>query len=338
MKVQKIQFQKIVLLGALAFLVTVPQNIYAERVTGGGYSVEQIITPIQGALSGNSFVVQQASQIFRDPLLGGGYSLIGFSGSSSQAVVTPPVVTPPVTSSGGTLGGGFYILPPGVTGQIPATTTPTNPTSTSSLVNPVVPFGVTLSDTVSTCSTRTTFSGPIDVGVTTNKSLDVTRLEIFLNTYENEKLPVNGIYEARDVAAVKRWQLKYKTFILDPMQLKNPTGTIYTLSMRQIESQTTKACGEAITITACPLFRASVSYGNRGEEVRKVQQFLNVVQGEKLPLSGVFGPLTRDAVKRFQKSRKIYVATFIPFSFATGNWFTTTRIKANETIGCDILK
>lgn len=346
MKVQKIQFQRIALLGALAFLVTVPQNLYAERVSGGGYTVEQIIAPIQGAISGNGFTLQQSSQISNGAVGGGGYTTAGFSGSSGAVATTPTVTTPttPVASSGGTNGGGFYVLPPSVTGQIPATTTPTNPnqnpgqTSTSSPTIPVTPEGITLSDTISTCPARITFSGPIDVGVTTNKSLDVRRLEIFLNTYENEKLPVNGIYEARDIAAVKRWQLKYKTFILDPMQLKNPTGTIYTLSMRQIERQTTKACGEAITVTACPLFRTSVSYGNRGEEVRKVQQFLNVVQGEKLPLSGVFGPLTRDAVKRFQRSRKIYVATFIPFSYATGNWFTTTRIKANETIGCDILK
>lgn len=340
MKVQKIQLQKIVLLGVIALTMTESQSLYAERVGGGGYSVEQIIAPIQGAVSGNGFTVQQSSQVSGGILSGGGYSLTGFSASNSQVVVSTPAGTPVVTSSGGTNGGGFYILPPSVTGQgtastsFPAILVP-NPTSTSS---PFIKGEVTLSDVVSTCQQRITFSGPIDIGVTTNKPLDIKRLELFLNVYENEKLPINGIYEARDIAAVKRWQVKYKTFILDPMQLKNPTGTVYTLSMRQIERQTTKACGEAITVTACPLFRSSVSYGDRGGDVKKVQQFLNVVQGETLPLSGVFGPRTRDAVKRFQKSYKIYVATFIPFSYATGNWFTTTRIKANETIGCDILK
>jgi peptidoglycan hydrolase-like protein with peptidoglycan-binding domain len=158
-----------------------------------------------------------------------------------------------------------------------------------------------------------------------------------LNEYEGAKLAINGVYEARDVEAVKRWQKKYRSYILDPMRLKEPTGTIYTLSMRQIERQTTASCGEPVIVTACPFFRANVKYGNRGEEVKKVQQFLNIVQGERLPLSGVFGPLTRDAVKRFQRSNRIYVATFIPISIATGNWYTTTRQKANETIGCDIL-
>ena len=74
----------------------------------------------------------------------------------------------------------------------------------------------------STCASRVTFSAPIDYGVDTNLVEDVKKLEIFLNTYEHENLVVNGIYEKQDVDAVKRWQAKYKSFILDPMKLKKP--------------------------------------------------------------------------------------------------------------------
>lgn len=325
----------IALAGALFFLAGA-QLLYAERVIGNGYSVEQIISPIQGSISGNGYTVLQSGQLFGGLNQGGGLNLITSYGGGASA--TPPV-TPPVTppsSGGGSNGGGFYILPPSVTG-VPVASTTQNPVVVGSS-SPPINDSTILTGNGSTCSTRVTFSGPIDVSSPANNKQDVAKLEVFLNTYEGEKLPVNGVYESQDVEAVKRWQLKYKSFILDPMRLKNPTGTVYTLSMRQIERQTTRYCGEPVVVTACPFFRTNVSYGDRGEAVKKVQQFLNVVQGEKLPLTGVFGPLTKNAVKRFQKSRRIYVATFIPISFATGNWFTTTRIKANETIGCDILK
>ncbi len=313
--------KEIIVISFLLILSSPP--LFAETVSGGGYVVQQIIAPIQGALSGGGYVLQQNAQTNGGVASGGGYTVYGAFGTGTSIVI-PSVVTPP-SSGGGSNGGGFYILPAWFTG---AGTT----TASSTIPNTI------LTGNGSTCSTRITFSAPIDVGLSTNVKSDVKKLEIFLNTYENEKLPVNGVYEPRDVAAVKRWQLKYRTFILDPMRLKQPTGTIYTLSQRQIERQTTRYCGEPIVVTACPFFKQNVSYGDRGTEVKKAQQFLNIVQGEKLPLSGVFGPLTREAVKRFQRVHKIYVATFIPFSFATGNWYTTTRIKANETIGCDILR
>jgi Putative peptidoglycan binding domain len=315
----------------------VTQIALGETVTGNGYSVQQTFTPVEGALVGNGYQVNQTAQP-----LSGLFSVTGFilsSGqklsSTSSVVVTPPVippVVPPPSSGGGSNGGGFYVLPPSVTGDYPATTT----IGTTTPARPPVKQGSVITDNGSSCSTRIIFSSPID-SVLVNVSDDVKKLERFLNEYEGANLPVNGIYEKRDIDAVKKWQLKYRSAILDPMRLKEPTGTIYTLSMRQIERQTTVPCGVPVVINACPFFKANVRYGNRGEEVRKVQQFLNIVQGERLPLSGVFGPLTRDAVKRFQKSNRIYVATFIPFNIATGNWFTTTRTKANETIGCDVL-
>ncbi len=301
---------------------------YAETVSGGGYIIEQIISPVQGVLSGNGYVVQSGGQVVSGLVTGGGYNLFSVFGTSTQ-VVTPP--SPPSGGGGSSFsgGGGYFVFPP----QIASTTPPSN-ASTTSLPSSEVPVTI---PGKSTCSTRVVFGRAIDIGVD-NDVEDVKKLERFLNEYENEKLSINGVYESKDIEAVKRWQQKYRSFILDPMRLKNPTGTIYTLSQRQIERQTTKVCGEPIMVLSCPFFRTNVSYGSRGEAVKNVQQFLNVVQGERLPLSGVFGPLTKDAVKRFQKSRKIYVTTYVPISIATGNWYTTTRIKANETIGCDILK
>lgn len=321
------------------FLLTVAMiscgtgSLLGETVSGNGYIVQQVIAPVNGALLGNGYQLNQVAQPLSGLFSVSGFTLssgLGFSTSSTNS--TPSTPTPTPTPTGGSNGGGFYVLPPEVTGNWPASSTP----SVSSSTQPNNP-GTIITSNGSSCSARILITSPIDTTLENNKE-DVKRLEIFLNTYEGEKLPVNGIYERQDVEAVKRWQLKYKSYILDPMRLRQPTGTVYTLSIRQIERQTTASCGQAILVSACPFFKTNTRYGDRGEEVRKVQQFLNIVQGEKLPLSGVFGPLTKEAVKRFQKSRRIYVATFIPISIATGNWYVTTRTKANETIGCDILK
>jgi peptidoglycan hydrolase-like protein with peptidoglycan-binding domain len=310
---------------ALCFLFISTTFLHAQTVSGNGYTLEQSFGALSGTLSGNGYSLTQSAQP-----LSGLFSVAQFnlssalqSFSSTTTTVSSSTPSTPV-SSGGSNGGGFYVLPPSVTGDYTSTTS-----SVISSSSPII--------SVSTCKTRVTFTAPIDITLSNNKS-DVEKLERFLNEYENEKLPINGVYELRDVEAVKRWQEKYKNLILDPMRLKEPTGTVYTLSQRQIERQTTLPCGEKVVVNACPFFRTNLRFGDRGEDVRKVQQFLNIVQGERLPLSGVFGPLTRDAVRRFQRSNRVYVSTFIPISIATGNWYTTTRIKANETIGCDILR
>lgn len=331
---------------AIFLLVMTDSDLHAETVTGGGYTVQQVIAPIQGALSGNGYVLQQSSQVPGSKETGGGYVVTSVFGSGTVAVITPPPPSPspyvPQVS-----GGGFFIfidpygyrIPP--TPIAPSSTPqvePTNPTSTSHVVIVGTSTVPTVVDSGSTCKSRITFTRAIDIGSKDNLKEDVEKLEIFLNTYEGENLPVNGIYEGRDIAAVKRWQMKYRSYVLDPMLLKNPTGTIYTLSQRQIERQTTKPCGEPVVVTACPYFKEYSYYGQRGPTVRKIQQFLNVVRGENLPLSGVYGPLTRAATKRFQQAYRKDVFNILKLSFISGNWNEATRVKANQAIGCDIIK
>lgn len=313
-------------------------HVFAETVLGGGYSIEQVIAPLQGALTAGGYTVQQSSQANGGVTSGGGYTVSGVFGSSTSTpspsptpTTTPsptPSPTPVIVSggggffSGGGSGGssGYYVFP----------------TASSSGMTTTINGQVTF--TGSTCASRVTFSAPIDVGVDTNVKEDVMKLETFLNTYEHENLAVNGIYEKQDIEAVKRWQKKYRSFILNPMKLKNPTGTVYTLSQRQIERQTTAVCGLPVVVTACPYFKEYAFYGDTGDTVKKVQMFLNVVQGEKLPVSGVFGPLTRAAVKRFQLAYKKDFFTMLKSVFVSGNWNEETQIKANKAIGCDVIQ
>ncbi len=320
----RLYFKKI---GITLLLSVFPISLFAETVVGGGYTVQQVIAPITGNLSGNGFVLEGAAQPSGGLESGGGYIISGvFGRGTTTSTTTPPPPTPTPSYSGSVVrGGGYFIFP--------------TQTSTGTVVVPSASGTPTITTPVgSTCSSRVTFSAPIDYGLTTNVVEDVKKLERFLNTYENEKLPVNGIYEKRDVDAVKRWQKKYKTFILDPMQLRQPTGTVYTLSQRQIERQTTKACGEPVVVTACPYFKEYVSYGDRGANVKKIQLFLNIVRGEKLPVSGVYGPLTKAATKRFQQAYRKDVFNILKLSFISGNWNEATRVKANQAIGCDIIK
>ncbi len=303
--------------------------LFAETVTGGGYTVQQSIAPLQGAMTGNGYSLQGTTQYYGGLETGGSYVVTGGLPTSS---------TTSTSSSGGGSGGGgggggggstisgggyFIFISPQATGTVIVTAT-----GTQQEAHP----------TGSTCTTRITFSGPIDIGLTTNNKEDVKKLQTFLNVYEGESLVVDGVYKQVDVSAVKRWQKKYKSYILDPMRLKSPTGTVYTLSQRQIERQTTKACGEPIKVTACPYFKKYAWAGDRGDEVKKIQLFLVIVRGEKIPVSGVYGPLTKAAVKRFQQAYKKDIYNILKLSFISGNWNEATRMKANQAIGCDILK
>jgi hypothetical protein len=312
--------------------------VFAETVSGGGYVVEQIIAPIQGNLTGNGYVLQQSSQVNGGLTTGASYTVAGVFGAtgtpSSPSPTPTPTPTPSPTPTPITIsGGGGFVYGGGTGGSNGYFVFPT-----ASSTSVVTTASGTTSFVGSTCASRVTFSAPIDFGLATNVVEDVKKLETFLNVYEHEKLIVNGIYEKKDVDAVKRWQAKYKTFILDPMKLKKPTGTVYALSQRQIERQTTASCGVPIVVTACPYFKEYAFYGDRGEPVKKVQLFLNVVQGEKLPVSGVFGPLTRSAVKRFQLSYKKDFFSRLRAVFISGNWNEETQIKANKAIGCDTVK
>lgn len=309
-------------LPALLFFVGLTGCVSAETVSGNGYNVQQVVTPMQGGVSGNGYTVQQAGQVIGGDISGGGSIIQSVFGFFS----TPTTPTPPPVSYGGGGSGWYYVIPT-------ATTSTTTITATSTPVRP----DTILTTNGSTCSSRIALSGPVDVKLVNNKE-DVKKLETFLNTYEGEKLKVDGIYGKADIAAVKRWQQKYRKQILTPMKLRNPTGTVYTASMRQIERQTTARCGQAIIVHTCPFFTTYTKYGDTGAEVKKVQQFLNIVQGEKLPVSGKYGPATRAAVLRFQRMYKKDIRSIVTLSFRSGNWNVSTRTKANEVIGCDKLK
>jgi peptidoglycan hydrolase-like protein with peptidoglycan-binding domain len=76
----------------------------------------------------------------------------------------------------------------------------------------------------------------------------------------------------------------------------------------------------------------------QNDNVAKLQQFLNAYEGETLPVTGYFGPLTLAAVKRFQvKYWEEILEPWIPYGLshakaATGYVYKTTQRKINMIV------
>ncbi len=68
---------------------------------------------------------------------------------------------------------------------------------------------------------------------------------------------------------------------------------------------------------------------NNAAEVKLLQQFLNTHVGTNLPISGVFGPLTHNAVKKFQELHKAEVLTPWGLNAPTGFVYLTTQRWVN---------
>ena len=67
-----------------------------------------------------------------------------------------------------------------------------------------------------------------------NDEFEVRKLEAFLNTYEGESLPMNGVYDKRDELAVKRFQEKYRADVLTPWGMNKPSGFVYKTTLDKI--------------------------------------------------------------------------------------------------------
>lgn len=67
-----------------------------------------------------------------------------------------------------------------------------------------------------------------------NESVEVTKLQRFLNRNQGESLTETGVYTQVDEAAVRRFQVKYRHDVLDPWGYPNPTGYVYKTTREKI--------------------------------------------------------------------------------------------------------
>jgi uncharacterized delta-60 repeat protein len=73
---------------------------------------------------------------------------------------------------------------------------------------------------------------------------------------------------------------------------------------------------------------------NNVDEVKLWQAFLNKYNNESLPITGYYGPLTSNAIKRFQLKYKDEILTPWNLTNPTGYTYKTTRAKGNSLLGC----
>lgn len=107
----------------------------------------------------------------------------------------------------------------------------------------------------------------------------------------------------------------------------------------QPEPETEEPQGEILGVSTCePLLETYIKLGadNDVQDVKDLQQFLNTYMGEELVVDGIYGPLTYEAVKRFQEFERIEVLDPWGLEAPTGYVYITTQIRINN-IDCEIL-
>lgn len=165
----------------------------------------------------------------------------------------------------------------------------------------------------------------------TNDTVIVKKIQTYLNTYEKESLVVDGVYKNEDVAAVKRFQEKYKDQILGPWGFSKATGIVAVTTAAKINSTT---CAQAV---ACPYFTTVTKWGESNIDVPRIKSFLNIVLGTNLDTESlVYDQKTTNAVKSFQTKYSAFILQPWNLKQATGWWYQTTMRQANKFMGCAV--
>jgi peptidoglycan hydrolase-like protein with peptidoglycan-binding domain len=76
-----------------------------------------------------------------------------------------------------------------------------------------------------------------------------------------------------------------------------------------VETPTTAPSKNADLIARLNKISGTLKNGSKGDNVKAIQEALNIVAAAKLPTNGTFGDQTEAAVKKFQTSAKISPAT-----------------------------
>ncbi len=91
------------------------------------------------------------------------------------------------------------------------------------------------------------------------------------------------------------------------------------------------------TIKNCPAFTKNVTRNaklNSPDEIKLWQAFLNKEMNVKIPVIGVYGPMTTAVVKNFQNKYKTEILAPGGLKYPTGTIYGYTRAKANKILGC----
>lgn len=138
---------------------------------------------------------------------------IGTGTVSSTATATPTAAASSSTSNGNRRG-----VPVAFVSR-PAVVVPETPRTGTGLGLYVSPIDGTLK----ACPAMT---ANLSRGARTNTAADVKLWQAILNKDLGLKIPINGTFGPMTLAATKSFQQKYRSVILDPQGIKNPTGSV----------------------------------------------------------------------------------------------------------------
>ena len=183
--------------------------------------------------------------------------------------------------------------------------------------------------TLGTCSPL--LSENISLG-TVEDEVEVNKLINFLNTQENENLELDGTFDNDDYEAIKRFQQKYDSSVLDVWGLNNPTGYVGRTTRLKINALN---CAQTTNLT-CPAFTQyhSRSNPNNGTEVGRLQKLLTDLDFYNGPINNQYDNNTIEAVTTFQET--FYQTMLSPWNLTsgTGYKYKTTNKFLNELYGC----
>jgi DNA-binding beta-propeller fold protein YncE len=257
------------------------------------------------------------------PYTGSGNVICAITVTSSGTVTA--TVTDRAGNTDTTFSQAYTISRPSSGGSVPKTppvVTPVTPPVTAPITPQIPPTAPKDENTQCTLITSTLIfpSRP-------NNAQDVNTIITFLNTYENEKLALDGTYDQDDIAAINRFQNKYRAEILSPWGGTTPTGIVgnYTRAKMSVMQ-----CAQ---FAGCPYFTENARLGATGGDVKKIQNFLNVLLGKNLQEAS-FTPVVASAVREYQSIYRESVLRPLGLTTPTGNWFQFSRQTANKLMGC----
>jgi len=170
-----------------------------------------------------------------------------------------------------------------------------------------------------------------NLGVNSNDEDEIERLQEFLNDVEDEDLNESGVFDRDTERAVKRFQEKYKTQVLDIWGLEEATGFVGITTRLKMNFLIQAGA------TTCPVFKEynSVRQNARTDEVRETQRLLKELGFFSGSTDGFFDVSTNAAMIEFQETFSATMLKPWGLTRGTGYKYKTTNKFMNYLRGCD---
>ncbi len=165
-----------------------------------------------------------------------------------------------------------------------------------------------------------------------NNPVEVNKLITFLNNHEGEALALDGTYDQDDFEAVKRFQSKYSSSVLEVWGLTQPTGYVYLTTRMKINSFN---CNKSLE---CPVFREfnGRTQNTNSVEVQRTKVFMTELGFYNGPINTIWDDEIYRSMIDFQETFSATMLKPWGLTKGTGYKYKTTNKFMNEMVGCPI--